>query len=118
MKSVITAEEARELTAGSMKCKGYLYKIRLAWICGLVNKKIENAAESGENYVVLESSYNVSKKYFPIMSDIYEKLGYTIGYSNWKFMISWNFEKLSSSEKEHFEYSSYYFKKADSNRIE
>ena len=118
MKSVLTAEEARELTAGSMKCKGYLYKIRLAWICGLVNKKIENAAENGENYVILEFSYNVSKKYFPIMSEIYGKLGYTIGYNNWKFMISWNFQELSSNEKNHFVYSSNYFKKAVSNRIE
>lgn len=97
---MITAKDARELTKGSMKYKGLWFKTRLNWICGCINKSIENTADKGETFVDLTFSDNVMKKYCSIITQLYEKQGYIIGYniSNGIIEIRWDndFYKLNN----------------------
>lgn len=101
----MTANEARELTKGSMDRKGLIFKARLAWTCGILNKKIEEAAELGKTEVTLHDiSKRFAKQYFPILTQLYEDEGYFVCYTDSKshsniFVLSWaDFNTLSRSK--------------------
>lgn len=101
----MTADEARMLTKGSMEHKGYVFKTRLAWTCGRINKWIEKAAEFGKTEVTLHGiSKRFAKQYFPILTQLYEDEGYFVCYTDSKshsniFTLSWaDFNTLSRSK--------------------
>ena len=102
----MTAEEARELTAGSEKHKGLWFKSRLIWTCGRINHLIENAAESGSIAVEIERDADFAKKYYPLIAKAYEKEGYFIAYQNRKargkcaLAIVWDFDRLEEDRKD------------------
>lgn len=98
----MTANEARELTKGSMDRKGLIFKARLAWTCGILNKKIEEAAELGKTEVTVSGVRSkFARRYFSILAQTYEDEGYFVCYANNTaisntFTISWaDFSKLS-----------------------
>jgi hypothetical protein len=94
----MTASEAKELMQGSTNYKGKWFKTRLAWFCGRINKKIENAAEVGDHYTIffvkLEST---ARKYFPLLAQFYEDLEYYVvfSYKRKRFEIYWDLSKLN-----------------------
>lgn len=99
----MTAEKARELQTGSEKHKGFVFRMRLAWICGQINKGIEREAENGEGSTKLLASVDTGRKYFPLIAKCYEKDGYFIYYAEKEFdkyemFICWNMEELSEYE--------------------
>lgn len=101
----MTADEARKLTKGSMDHKGFIFKARLAWTCGLLNKKIEEAAELGETEVTMSGvGRKFARRYFSILAQTYEDEGYFVCYADNTaisnaFTISWaDFSKLSWSK--------------------
>lgn len=98
----MTAEEARELSHGSMKHKGFFFKLRLNWMCGIINKKIENAAELGKTYLNIWENTDTARKYFPLIAEMYSKLGYVVGYNDGSMRITWDFKNYSVWEMEYF----------------
>lgn len=98
---ILTADEARILTKGSMDHKGLIFKARLAWTCGRINKQIEKAAELGETDVTICGiSKRFARQYFPILAQLYEDEGYFVCYTDSGsnsniFTLSWaNFSTL------------------------
>lgn len=77
---MITAEDARKLTEGSMKYKGLWFKIKLNWMCGRINKLIENTAERGDTSIEIQTSSDTAIKYFPLIAHLYENYGYIVAY--------------------------------------
>ena len=111
----ITADEARELMRGSMERKGIIFKIRLAWICGRLNQKIEHAAEMGEGHYFYETeNRNIAKMYFPLMAKFYEAEGYIVIYDEYhkSLGIFWDWDKLSGWKQRDFlqDYDDYHTK--------
>lgn len=108
----ITAQEAKELTDGSMKRKGLFFKLRLYFMCGLVNSQIENKAELGLTEARIENDETVARQYYPLMASFYENLGYYVRFDythtyNNKFVVCWDISELSGYEKyREYEYSS------------
>lgn len=94
------AFEAMELTKGSIKRKGLIFKIKLAWLCGILNHKIENNAELGFSEAELEKiDKHNAKLYYPLMAKCYENDGYFVCYQNHydyynAFKVIWNKEKI------------------------
>jgi len=102
----MTAEEARTLMSGSMKRKGLIFKTRIAWICGILNKRIENAAESGEDQIHYHGSKSFSEKYYPLIAGFYRDLGFSVLYNSGRYskvdnemVIHWNLESYSFYER-------------------
>ena len=98
----MTADEAKTLMSGTMAKKGLIFRTRIAWVCGMLNKTIENAAERGKGEIRFYSSKNFSEKYFPLLAQIYNDLGYSVFYnighyykSDNEMLISWNLDSLS-----------------------
>lgn len=103
----MTAEEACELQQGSMNCKGFIFKTRLAWTCGIINKLIENEAERGKVETYINRNKSFANKYYPILAKLYEKQGFFIAYENRNtqrntFRIVWNFDALQDYKKEQY----------------
>lgn len=83
------AQEAMELTKGSIKTKGILFKIKLAWLCGRLNYKIERDAELGQGTTKLENiSERTARLYFPLMAKLYEADDYLVCYDNRYYSIN------------------------------
>lgn len=94
----MTASEAKELMQGSTSHKGKWFKTRLAWFSGRINKKIENAAEAGKDHTTFSVKWEITaRKYFPLLAQLYEDLGYYVAFSYNKqtFKIYWNLSRLS-----------------------
>ena len=93
----MNAKEARELMNGSMNYKGPWFKIRLNWLCGRINKQIENAAEQGDWGTIFRiHSRATAQKYFPLMAQFYESLDYDVAYSysDGEFEVYWDLSRL------------------------
>ncbi len=106
------AKEARELMKGSIKHKGLWFKARLNWFCGRINKQIEDAAERGESYIQFTvRSDNTAKRYFSIITQFYEDLGYYVAfaYHNNTLEIYWDLSDLSQYTIERLCTNSYYY---------
>ena len=99
----ITADEAKQLMAGSMDRKGWFFKLRLYYLCGVLNANIEYAAEHKMNVVHITLNENAARQYFPLMAQFYENLGYyiryDIGHGTNRFDVCWEPEKIPSHEK-------------------
>ena len=94
----MTASEAKELMQGSTSHKGKWFKTRLAWFSGRINKKIENAAEAGKDHTTFSVKWEITaRKYFPLLAQLYEDLGYYVAFSYNKqtFEIYWDLSRLS-----------------------
>ena len=97
------AFEAMKLTKGSIKRKGLIFKIKLAWLCGILNNKIENNAELGFSEAELENiNKRNAKLYFPLMAKYYEDEGYFVCYKNSyeyynTFKVIWNKKKIPNT---------------------
>ena len=92
---MMTADEAKELVEEHKQGKWYglFFRLKLAWLCGIINETIEAAAKKGETHIRFEFD-DTEKKYIDPLTTIYTKQGYktraTIGpYSSW-FSISWD----------------------------
>lgn len=107
----MNADEARSLMKGSMKHKGFFFKIFLAWKCGIINKQIENAAEHGKNYVTIKASD--PNLLFPIIAKLYEEKGFLISYDILKLYIIWGYDQLTPYEQEHLAYNFYFTKQGE-----
>lgn len=78
----MTAAEARELATGSLKYKGLWYKVRLAWLCGRINKEIEFAAEAGQSLTSIQNIHKkTAQRYFLMLAKLYEAEGFFICYT-------------------------------------
>lgn len=101
---MLTRDEARELASGSLEHKGPWFKFRLCMLYAIIDKKIENAAESGKAFFVYVMDVIPAKKYFPVMKMYYENLGFFVAYridnNRSKFVISWDYDRLSESDKQ------------------
>lgn len=109
MNKSITAQEARELQSGSMKRKGYFFRMRLAFICGQLNSNIEMCAEYGNYSAHVRASKSTARKYYPLMAQIYEKLGYYVLYKDSQysyndFYVCWDPDKISDRVKGQYDY--------------
>ena len=111
----MTADEAKTLMSGTMEKKGLLFRTRIAWVCGMLNKTIENAVERGKGEIRFYSSKNFSEKYYPLLAQIYNDLGYSVFYnvghynkSDNEMLISWNLDslpfKLLANFLDHYQY--------------
>lgn len=100
---MLTKDEARELAGGSLEHKGPWFKFRLCMLYALIDKKIENAAESGKAFFVYDMDDIPAKKYFPVMKMYYENLGFFVAYrtgnNRSKFIVSWDYDRFSESDK-------------------
>lgn len=100
---MLTKDEARELAKGSLEHKGPWFKFRLCMLYAIIDKRVENAAESGKAFFVYVMDVIPAKKYFPVMKMYYENLGFFVAYridnNRPKFVISWDYDRLSESEK-------------------
>lgn len=98
----MTADEARELVNGSMKHKGLFFKLKLSWMCGMINQEIEKRAEKGGMEIEIDKNSADAKQYYPIIAKLYEKQGYFVAYNSRygnfnKLLISWeDFTKLDN----------------------
>ena len=104
----MNAKEACELMHGSMKKKGLFFKVKLAWMCGRINKMIEKEAELGEKYLVVSGvKQETAKQCFPLLAQMYENLGFFVAYvsryvtSN-ELVIIWDFDGLKERAKLEF----------------
>ena len=114
---MITAAEAKELMNGSMKRKRLLYKTRIAWFCGKINREIEIAAEEGDRVATYRMDENYSAKYLPLIAKFYEEQGYQVAYNTEKdvwnnvkteILICWDFENLHDFwQDKYFKYQYY-----------
>lgn len=104
------ALEAMELTKGSVKRKGILFKAKLAWYCGRLNYKIENSAELGQSDASLDKvNKRNAKLYFPLMAQYYEDDGYFVCYQNNydyynTFRVFWNKDKRPGDLRYGYDY--------------
>ena len=100
---MLTKDEAVELARGSLEHKGPWFKFRLCMLYALIDKKIENAAESGKAYLVYDMDDIPAMKYFPVMRMYYENLGFFVAYrtgnNRSKFVVSWDYDRFSESDK-------------------
>lgn len=86
----MTAEEAKELSKGSMQRKGPFFKARLAWMCGRINQKIEKAAELGEYKIEIHAGKKFAKRYYPVICLLYEQRGFFVAYRTTDSSRTWN----------------------------
>ena len=107
----MNAHEAMELTKGSIKRKGWLFKMRLAWLCGRLNHAIENNAELGRGYAQLNNiNRHTALLYFPIMAKLYEADDYFVCYTHYytygynKFVVFWNKNEIPYDVKYNYNY--------------
>lgn len=109
---MMKVDEVRELTDGSLKHKGPWYKFRLCMLYAIIDKKIENAAESGKSYLVYDMDDIPARKYFPVMKLYYENLGffvaYRLGNNRSKFIVSWNYDAFTKDDKRTIRYEYHY----------
>ena len=100
---MLTKDEARELVKGSLEHKGPWFKFRLCMLYALIDKKVENAAESGKAFLVYDMDDIPAKKYFQVMRMYYENLGFFVAYrtgnNRSKFVVSWDYDRFSESDK-------------------
>lgn len=100
----ITADEAKQLMTGSMERKGWFFKLRLYYFCGLLNVNIEYAAEHKKNDAAIRVSKNAAAQYYPLMARFYENLGYYVrydlSYERNLFVICWEPEKIPQDQKD------------------
>lgn len=100
---MLTKDEARELAGGSLEHKGPWFKFRLCMLYAIIDKKVENAAESGKAFFVYDMDDIPAMKYFPVMKMYYENLGFFVAYrtgnNRSKFVISWDYDRFSESDK-------------------
>jgi len=98
----MTADEAKELMSGTLKHKGLIFKARLAWTSGIINKQIENAAESGKSEIRIFKSKEFSEKYYLLIAQFYNDLGFSVLYNSGRYfkgdnemLISWGLDDYS-----------------------
>ncbi len=100
---MLTKDEALELSRGSLEHKGPWFKFRLCMLYALIDKKIENAAESGDAFLVYNMDDIPARKYFPVMKMYYENLGFFVAYRTGndrsQFVISWDYDRFSEDDK-------------------
>lgn len=108
----MTAEEALALYKGSTDHKGPIFKLRLWYLCGILNKRIENNAETGFVTATIKfSSQTTARQYCRVMKEFYEDLGYSVAYNDddychrwlgeygYIFVVSWNYKTLKEETK-------------------
>ena len=106
----MNAQEAMELTKGSIKTKGILFKIRLAWLCGRLNYMIKRNAELGQGTTKLEDmGERTAHLYFPLMAKFYEADGYLVCYNNSycglnDFIVFWDKNKFPKDAMDRYDY--------------
>ena len=94
------ALEAMELTKGSMKRKGLLFKVKITYLCGKLNCIIEHEAEYGQTEAKLKNIGKHSAKiYFPLMAELYEENGFFVYYSTCytydnEFRVFWDKDNI------------------------
>lgn len=104
------ASEALELTHGSFKRKGPLFKARITYLCGKLNCIIEREAEYGETEAKLKDiGQHSAKIYFPLMAELYEENGFFVCYTTRytygnEFRVFWDKEKIPSNLKYGYDY--------------
>ena len=84
---MITADDARNILNDSMNLehKSIWFKIRLWWICGVLNRQIQHAASTGETSVILydyRQSLTFQIQYFPFIKKFYNQLGFYVGFND------------------------------------
>ena len=89
-------EEAADIARKSSYEK---HMIRDTWYCGIINRKIEQAAREGKNGITIRfSSRSYVAKHQTRFLDLYEKDGYQVSFrpnyvhiapSMWDMVISW-----------------------------
>lgn len=75
----LTAKEALELSKGNLEHRGFLFKLKLIYLCGLIDQDIRKAANFGETEIAMDklNSQNY-KRYMPSIWSIYEDMGYNL----------------------------------------
>lgn len=105
---MITAKDARYMSENgndNIEDKSIWFKLRLWWICGIFNKRIEKAASMGQKSIDLETYYkdtNFKFKYYPFIKLYYRKLGFYVGFENkWARypVISWRYPIINDGNK-------------------
>lgn len=100
---MLTKDEARELTNGSLEHKGLWFKLRLCMMYAKIDRWIERGAELGESTITFEIDDIPAKKYFPVMKMYYENLGFFVAYrtgnNRSRFVVSWDYDKLPERDK-------------------
>lgn len=112
----MTAEEARSIMEGSMHKKPLPYRMRIAYLCGTLNKYINSCAMVGEGWTgVVIGNVRSAQKYFPVMARLYESQGYVVSYNivtkgekESDFTVYWDFTRCSSEEVNEFNSSQYH----------
>lgn len=106
----MNAHEAMELTKGSIQRKGWLFKMKLAWLCGKLNHTIENEAELGQGRAELDDiNQRTARLYFPLMAQFYEADDYYVCYQDQysyynEFVVIWDESKIPSTFKKNYTY--------------
>ena len=106
----MNAHEAMELTKGSIKKKGWFFKMRLTWLCGKLNHIIENEAELGQGRAELDDiNQRTARLYFPLMAQLYEADDYYVCYQDQynyynEFVVIWDKSKIPSTFKKNYTY--------------
>lgn len=80
----MTADDAKELVEQYEQNElrhGPLFKMRLAWLCGIINEQIKWAARKGETDICVSTFSRRKRKYIRSLADIYTKQGYEVKYS-------------------------------------
>ena len=79
----MTADDAKELVEQYEQNElrhGPLFKMRLAWLCGIINEQIKWAARKGETYLHVSTLSRRKRKYIKSLADVYTKQGYKVEY--------------------------------------
>jgi hypothetical protein len=89
---LLSAKDAANMSKDSCTLTP-LRTIRLIWICGIINRKIEKAARNGDHSIYLFRSKKFGRVYFSKIGDFYKEAGFCVGYSISTFdgimSISW-----------------------------
>ena len=109
----MTAEEMREIMHGSMRNKFMFYKAHLTFVCGVLNKSIDNAARIGDGSVCIKKDYAFAKKYYAHMARLYESKGFAVSYSIQTesgncFNVYWDMTTITKKELDRFMNSEYH----------
>lgn len=94
------ADEARKITEGNVEHRDIWFKLKLSWMCGVINSKIEKAAAKGLGWVDIKIRNNdMRDMYLPVIWKVYEDLGYMVYYDCSyydRFTIDWEHKEYCS----------------------
>lgn len=87
---MMTAKEASELTKNDININNLWYRLRISWMCGIINQRIRKTAESGEDWCRYKIRGKRKRKYYHTIQTIYETLGYRTGMGPNFIYIYWD----------------------------